>query len=110
MGRATPTPRPSKVPSFRYLSRTILRTGECPAAQSIFLWPSGARPGSRTTDSLCISFLLSSGFLSLSGHRLLDGLHLLAHTEHEAADEAEEEAGDEPKPDSQVAGRLLGEA
>src|SRR5918999_3743504 len=104
MGRATPTPRPSKVPSFRYLSRTILRTEECPAAQSIFLWPSGARPGSRTTDSLCISYLLSSGFLSLGGHRLLDGLYLLAHTEHDAADEDEEEERDQPKPDAQAPG------
>src|SRR5919112_6661001 len=110
MGRATPTPRPSKVPSFRYLSRTILRTGECPAAQSIFLWPSGARVGSLTMDSLCISSLSGSGFLPFGGHRLLDGLYLLADTEHEAADEDEEEEGDEPESDAQASGGLLGEA
>src|ERR671917_2934721 len=110
MGRATPTPRPSKVPSLRYSSRMLFRTGECSAAQSIFLWPSGASAGSLTMDSLCISSLLSSGFLTFGGHRLLDGLYLLAHTEHEAADEDEEEEGDQPEPDAQVAGGLLGEA
>src|ERR687889_993372 len=101
MGRATPTPRPSKVPSLRYSSRIMFRTGECSAAQSIFLCPSGARPGSLTMDSLCISFLLSSGFLSFGSHCLLDGLYLLAHTEHEAADEDEEEERDQPEPDAQ---------
>src|ERR671917_2689146 len=110
MGRATPTPRPSKVPSLRYSSRTLFRTGEWRAAQSIFLCPSGARAGSLTMDSLCISFLLSSGFLSFGGHRLLDGLYLLAHTEHKAADDDEQEERDQPEPDSQVAGGLLGEA
>src|SRR5215204_7343471 len=88
----------------------MLRTGECSAAQSIFLWPSGARAGSLTMDSPYISPLSGSGFLTFGGHRLLDGLYLLAHTEHKAADEDEEEEGDEPEPDSQVAGGLLGEA
>src|SRR5215210_8479496 len=96
MGRATPTPRPLKVPSFRYLSRTALRTGECPAAQSIFLWPSGASAGSLTMDSMCISSLSGPGFLTFGGHRLLDGLYLLAHTEHKAAHEDKEEEGDQP--------------
>src|SRR5215212_5625834 len=53
---------------------------------------------------------LSSGFLSFCSHTLLDGLHLLAHTEHEAADEDEEEEGDQPEPDAQVAGSPLDEA
>src|SRR5919112_6594823 len=110
MGRATPTPRPSKVPSFRYLSRTMLRTGECSAAQSIFLWPSGARAGSLTMDSPYISPLSGSGFLTFGGHRLLDGLYLLAHTEHEATDDDEEEERDQPEPDPQVLGGLLAEA
>src|SRR5215210_3021263 len=103
-------PRPSKVPSFRYLSRMALRTGECSAAQSIFLWPSGASEGSLTIDSRCIFVLSGSGFLTFGGHRLLDGLYLLAHTEHEAAEEDEEEEGDKPDPDSQVTGGLLSEA
>src|SRR3712207_4238885 len=54
MGRATPTPRPSKVPSLRYSSRTRFRTGECSAAQSIFLCPSGARAGSLTIDCMLL--------------------------------------------------------
>src|ERR687898_3429644 len=110
MGRATPTPRPSKVPSLRYFSRTALRTGECSAAQSIFLWPSGARAGSLTMDSPYISSLSGPGLLTFGGHRLLDGLYLLAHTEHKAADDDEQEERDQPEPDSQVAGGLLGEA
>src|ERR687898_1450042 len=110
MGRATPTPRPSKVPSLRYLSRTALRTGEWSAAQSIFLWPSGARAGSLTMDSPYISTLSGPGFLTFGGHRLLDGLYLLAHTEHKAAGEDKKEEGDQPEPDAQVAGGLLDEA
>src|SRR5918997_6873775 len=109
MGRATPTPRPSKVPSFRYLSRMLFRTGECSAAQSIFLWPSGASAGSLTIDS-CKQLPSGLRFLCFSGHRLLDGFHLLAHTEHKAADEDEQEERDQPDPDAQVAGSLLGEA
>src|SRR5215210_5959110 len=110
MGRATPTPRPSKVPSFRYLSRTALRTGECSAAQSIFLWPSGASEGSLMMDSMYISSLSGSGFFTLCSHRLLDGLYLLAHPEHEAAEQDEQEERDQPDPDAQVAGSLLDEA
>src|SRR5918999_2768533 len=98
MGRATPTPRPSKVPSLRYVSRILFRTGEWRAAQSIFLCPSGARAGSLTMDSLCISSLLGSGFFSFGGHRLLvDGLDLLATAEHEAADEDEDQERDKPE-------------
>jgi hypothetical protein len=40
-------------------------------------------------DGFSLHIFLSSGFFSLGGHRLLDGLHLLAHTEHEAADDDE---------------------
>src|SRR5215204_5116780 len=108
MGRATPTPRPSKVPSLKYLSRTIFSTGECSAAQAIFLWPSGASAGSLTIDS-CIQLPSGLRFFCFGGHRLLDGLHLLAHAKHEAADEDEQEERDQPEPDAQVAGSLLGE-
>src|SRR5688572_3482924 len=90
MGRATPTPRPSKVLSLRYSSRTRFRTGECSAAQSIFLCPSGARPGSLTIDCMLL-LLLGLGPFSSGGYRFLDSLHLLAPAEHEAADDDEQQ-------------------
>src|SRR5215204_2666766 len=108
MGRATPTPRPSKVPSFKYLSRTVFSTGECSAAQAIFLWPSGASAGSLTMDS-CIQLPSGLRFLCFSGHRLLDGLHLLTHTEHEAADDDEQEERDDCEPYAQVPRSLSAE-
>src|SRR3712207_2972272 len=89
MGRATPTPRPSKVPSLRYSSRTRLRTGECSAAQSIFLCPSGARPGSLTMDPLCM--VCASLPRPPGAHLFLCGLHLLPPAEHEAGDDYEDE-------------------
>src|ERR687893_2144302 len=93
MGRATPTPRPSKVPSFRYSSRTRLRTGECSAAQSILRCPSGARDGSLTRDSLCVEVPLLA-CLRVAGV-LFGGLDLLASAEHQAADDDEDEEGDQ---------------
>src|SRR5918997_4420262 len=95
MGRATPTPSPSKVPSFRYLSRTMFRTGECSAAQSIFLCPSGARDGSLTMDSLCIAPpLTSAGGTGL----FLGGLDLFATAEQEASEYNEREERKEGQP------------
>src|SRR5919112_6472421 len=99
MGRATPTPRPSKVPSFKNPSRTAFNTGECSAAQSIFLWPSGAGAGSLTIDS-CIA---SSAFLSTLYH-LLGGLDLFPAAEHEGANEDEQQERDEYDPDAQTHG------
>src|SRR5918997_2476984 len=100
MGRATPTPRPSKVPSFRYLSRTMFRTGECSAAQSIFLWPSGARDGSLTMDSLCMASPLRSG--ARAGLFLRSGLDLLAPAEQKAADDDAEEERDQAESDPEA--------
>src|SRR5215218_10704780 len=109
MGRATPTPRPSKVPSFKYLSRTVSSTGECSAAQAIFLWPSGASAGSLTMDS-CIQLPSGPRFLSFGGHRLLvDGLHNLAPPKHEGAHEDSDQERDQPQRDAQGPGSPLGE-
>src|SRR4028119_842140 len=91
MGRATPTPKPSKVPSLRYLSRTRLRTGECSAAQSILRCPSGARDGSLTRDSLCIGVLLLA--CARVAGVFLGGLYLFAPAEHQAAGDAGGEGG-----------------
>src|SRR5918998_1486570 len=99
MGRATPTPSPSKVPSFRYSSRTRFRTGECSAAQSIFLCPSGARDGSLTRDSLCMMVLLLAG-ARVAGV-LFGGLYLLAPAEHEAADDDQGEEGKQDQAEGQ---------
>src|SRR5215210_2204052 len=96
MGRATPTPRPSKVPSFRYSSRTRFRTSEWRAAQSTFLCPSGARPGSRTSDSLCISLLLPR--VGARRHLFFGGLYLLAAAEHEARDDYEDQEREKDQP------------
>jgi hypothetical protein len=74
---------------LRYLSRTAFRTGECWAAQSIFLWPSGARAESLTIDSLlCMALLLACplGFALFGGHHLIGGLDLLPPAEQEGAD------------------------
>src|ERR687894_755104 len=102
MGRATPTPRPSKVPSLRYSSRTRFRTGECSAAQSIFLCPSGARPGSRTSDSLCISLLLPC--VAVRRDLLVGGLDLFAPAEQEAGDDDGDEEGDQAEPHPETTG------
>src|ERR687893_144387 len=96
MGRATPTPRPSKVPSLRYSSRTRFSTGECSAAQSIFLCPPGAREGSRTSDSLCISLLLPC--VAVRRDLFVGGLDLFASAEREAGDEDGDEEGDQAEP------------
>src|ERR1051325_6409117 len=96
MGRATPTPRPSNVPSFKYLSRTEFKTGECSAAQSIFLWPSGASAGSFTTDS-CMSF---SGLRCLALQQLFGRFHLFAAAPHKRADEDHDEERDKGQPDA----------
>src|SRR3712207_4310176 len=107
MGRATPTPKPSKVPSLRYLSRTRLRTGECSAAQSIFLCPSGARDGSLTRDSLCMGVLLLA--CARVAGVLFGGLYLLAPAKHEAADDDQGEEGDQDQAEGQAC-RSGGEA
>src|SRR5918998_5101689 len=106
MGRATPTPRPSKVPSLRYSSRIRFRTGVCSAAQSIFLCPSGARDASLTSDSLCIrsSLILAHGVGFGLGR-----FDLLATAEEQGADHDEGEEGDQDQA-QRHAGGLGGEA
>src|SRR5918998_87893 len=102
MGRATPTPRPLKVPSLRYSSRTRFSTGECSAAQSIFLCPSGAREGSRTSDSLCISLLLRC--FAVRRDLFVGGLDLFAPAEQEAGDDDGDEEGDQAEPHPETTG------
>src|SRR5215210_5631175 len=102
MGRATPTPSPSKLPSLRYFSRTAFRTGECRAAQSIFLCPSGASVGSFMLDPLlCMLLLLARPGLGalFDGHHLLGGFDLFAPAEEENTGDDQYEEGYQGDPD-----------